>query len=174
MRYGHWEYQGVINDLDYIGFTYRVDFENGLYYFGSKKMWHKVPTSPVDSTSKPFDWKTYTTSSTIVNKMLNDGRRATFTILELYTDYVSLQQAEQKLLREHNVLYNDMCLNATYNGILTEDCEMARRKLISLHQKHNNSAKNTTDKISASVSKLWADPECRKSRLLRKIKAVDL
>lgn len=109
--FGHWNVTNT-NTLDiknYEAFVYEaICNESPHRYIGFKKLRsiHNVES----------DWKTYTTSSDVVEQMLADGYTFTYTILEFFTTAVGAYAYERQLLIEHQVTQSDIWLNKSNGG----------------------------------------------------------
>lgn len=97
---GHWDYPNKnFCTTDYDSFTYKIVFPNkGLYYYGYK-------------TFSKDDWRSYTSSSKLVNHLLSQGEEAEFYIIQLHKTRTCALTYESDLLRDANVPNNPECLN---------------------------------------------------------------
>jgi len=73
MKYGHWEYPGILNPADWVGFVYRIrDLDTNKEYIG-KKFFFKIKKKTVKGRKNKkhvkadSDWKIYTGSSKELN-----------------------------------------------------------------------------------------------------------
>lgn len=82
MKYTWNNYETVVNFKkdNYEGFVYRIEeLDTGMFYYGIKKFWKIVKYPPLKGRKnkrhkkKETDWKTYKTSSPIMQKKLEDN-----------------------------------------------------------------------------------------------------
>ena len=110
----------------YYGFTYRIDYTNGSYYYGKKNFYAEVKTplgkkelaNITDARKKKYkrvkretNWRKYEGS--------NDANGYTIckkTILKCYSTQRELTYREAELLFKKDVLFDDKCLNSNILG----------------------------------------------------------
>nr|WP_314523141.1 hypothetical protein [uncultured Rahnella sp.] len=70
-------------DGGYAGFVYMIEFpETGQVYYGMKQIYQRVKTAnKIKPTSKENGWRGYTSSSKVVNRMIEEGMEYKKTIL---------------------------------------------------------------------------------------------
>lgn len=117
----HWTYQGKILEEapeDMYGFVYMITTPEGLKYIGKKQFFSirrkKVPGKTRRKvTRKESDWKTYSSSSDIIKKMLKasgpEGFR--FEVLVLCETKGQLSYAEEYLQFLYHALPDENFLN---------------------------------------------------------------
>lgn len=73
----------VLLDGSYAGFVYMIEFpETGMVYYGMKQIYQRVKTAnKIKPTSKENGWRGYTSSSKVVNRMIEEGMEYKKTIL---------------------------------------------------------------------------------------------
>lgn len=73
----------VLLDGSYAGFVYMIEFpETGMVYYGMKQIYQRVKTAnKIKPTSKENGWREYTSSSKVVNRMIEEGMKYKKTIL---------------------------------------------------------------------------------------------
>ena len=116
MIYGHWDISvvGQFNPEDYYGFVYIVtNITTNRKYIGKKFFWFsgkkqirnktKAGTHTVKTLTES-DWKTYTTSSKVINAEIAAGEKFTFKILSLHYDKGNIAYAEVETMVQHDVL----------------------------------------------------------------------
>ena len=106
VMYGHWTTD--LEVLKYNAFVYYLEFDNGKKYIGAKKIF--------DIYGNETDWKTYTSSSTNVHKLLETNKLKTCRIIQVYNSWEEALVGEENFLRENNVLRDDSYLNASIGG----------------------------------------------------------
>lgn len=109
----NWPHSHTINIDDYYGFVYRVtDLHNNMEYIGKKTFWFRVAKKPLKGrknrrlSKKESDWKTYTTSSKIINALIEEHgmERFKFEIIKLCKTKMELRYNEVKIQWENLVL----------------------------------------------------------------------
>lgn len=69
-------------DGNYCGFVYIFQFEDGTSYVGSKQIYKRVKSaSKIRGNSVENGWRDYTSSSNVVNRLIDEGMQYTRTIL---------------------------------------------------------------------------------------------
>jgi len=106
-NYGHWKlwFVGRFDPNDYLGFIYRVTFLlTGEEYIG-KKQFHRMNRAGTKRFG-PSDWKSYTTSSEHINKLLEEYPMECFCfeIVLLCTTKAILSYAESNILHKLDAL----------------------------------------------------------------------
>ena len=106
--YGHWinhTWESEYSPDDYVGFIYRVTFLlTGEQYIG-KKQFHRMNKTGTKRYG-PSDWKTYTTSSEHISKLLDEYPKECFcfeTLLLCKTKAI-LSYAESNILHKIDAL----------------------------------------------------------------------
>lgn len=100
-----WKYAGDWTEEDltngsYAGFIYMFHFpETGQVYYGSKQIYKRVKTyKKIKPTSIENDWRDYSSSSTTVNKLIDDGTEYERTILWAFPNMNETLLAELSLI----------------------------------------------------------------------------
>ena len=127
MDYGHWctKKVGKFDPVDFLAFTYEIEFVDGSKYIGVKKMWISLKRPPGTykrKPKKPFresKWRSYDTSSNVVAaKMLAGDKIKKRKILNVYTLWGTAMYDEQLLQLKHDVLAEDsVYLNQQVGGM---------------------------------------------------------
>ena len=109
---GHWETTLEFDPDDWFGFIYRVtNLQNNMEYIGRKRL-HRILKKRVKGRKnkktviKESDWQTYTTSSTVINEMIEEFgiKLFKFEIIELCATNGQLSFREVELQWEEKVL----------------------------------------------------------------------
>ena len=110
---------------EYVGFIYRItDTETGEKYIGQKRF-HKTKTLPITKTRKrrkktlvESDWRSYYSSSTIIQQAVTEGLSDRYEreILRFGYSKGDLNFLELKEQMDHNVLFDDTYLNGILNA----------------------------------------------------------
>ena len=130
--YGHWDisHVGEFNSEDYYGFVYLVtNILTGRKYIGKKSMWStctkqvwKKDRSGKKNTkvTKESPWRSYTTSSKLINAEILLGTQFTFEILSLHTSKGTLAYSEVDHMVKRDVLRLKLSNGdrAYYNGCI--------------------------------------------------------
>lgn len=110
MNLGHWNYdKDPFNHDDYFGFIYLItltDPEGRTIRYIGKKQFHSYKKSKRD---KESNWKSYSSSSKHINKLIKDGAPVEFEILQLFETRGGLTAGE--------------CKVQWYLDVLTEKCD---------------------------------------------------
>lgn len=94
----HWIYSGDVDPNAWGSFTYMaVCNETGHKYIGSKTF--------------TADWHYYKTSSSVVKRMIDEGKTFSFSIIELFSGEADAIKAESQLLCYYNVENDPLFLN---------------------------------------------------------------
>lgn len=111
--FGHWTTTLSEIDIDsWVGFIYRItNLENGMMYIG-RKQFHSINRKKIANrvnrkkVIKESNWKTYTSSSSIINQLINDyGKdKFKFEIIELCRTKAELVYREVEIQWEEKVL----------------------------------------------------------------------
>lgn len=127
--YGHWAVFKEVDIKDYLAFTYVITFKNGKKYIGVKKLWKKIKQCPSEFKRGPkcgfieSDWKTYSSSSNLVNEMLQEGiEPESFVIVGWYKTWGKALMAEMELQLANDVLRDPMWLNKQIGGHFNPNC----------------------------------------------------
>jgi len=103
-----------------IGFTYVIEYTNGMFYLGKKNLFKKVVLPRNSKRNKKeviyresTDWKQYTGSSK-ETKGLTIKKKV---VLDIAITNRALTYLETKLLFHNDVLFNDKCLNKNIGGL---------------------------------------------------------
>lgn len=139
---GHWkvletpqiqETGGVIDLAKYIGFVYIITFDDGSRYIGAKKIWKRLTRPPVDFKRGPkkgfeqSDWRTYTSSSNVVNDKISEGvNPSEYLIVGFYDTWGKTLLAEASLQLQVNIFKraegHPVWLNYQIEGMFTPNC----------------------------------------------------
>jgi hypothetical protein len=106
--YGHWQTKIQFNPTDYYGFVYLVtNIATGRMYIGKRSMWSNIRKAVKGRRNRKrlvveSNWRSYTTSSTQINKEILEGQQFKYEILSLHKSKSSLGYAEveQMILRD--------------------------------------------------------------------------
>lgn len=93
---GHWEYPYKFDTDQWFGFVYCIENKTtNQFYIGKKQLWHGGKRKS-RTYGKPMAWKTYTGSSTALNKdIIKYGKNNfSFEIIDLYKTKGGLYYAE--------------------------------------------------------------------------------
>lgn len=127
--FGHWTVLKEVDINEYIGFVYVVKFENGKKYIGAKKIWKRIKTPPSSFKRGPrlgfeeSDWKTYTTSSKLVNALIEENINVEeFVIVGWYKSWGKTLMAEMEMQLANDVLIDDAWLNKQIGGHFNPSC----------------------------------------------------
>jgi hypothetical protein len=126
---GHWKKElsyRTFGDIQKIlfGFVYKITLPNGLWYIGSKQFYSKKKLKPLKGKTRArrtvaeSDWKTYISSSNLINEYIekNGKEGISFEILELvYGGKFELKYCEMQYQVLKNCLFEDTCLNGIIN-----------------------------------------------------------
>lgn len=110
MDYGHWDISavGAFNPADFFGFLYEIEERaTGKTYVGKKVFsFKRQKTKANKSRTKDSDWRTYTSSSALINDMIAEqGKDAfSFRIVMLCAGKCMLGYEEESLQRAKDVL----------------------------------------------------------------------
>ena len=136
MDLGHWQYSKVFDPTEWFGFIYRIiDNTNGMEYIG-KKQFTKYRRKIIKNRKNraiirsESDWRTYTSSSDILNNAIKEKGKENFSflIISLHKTKSSLSYAEVEAQIMENVFratlgngskkfYNKMIYVNIKNGI---------------------------------------------------------
>lgn len=121
MDYGHWTTSIKFDVNEILAFVYVATcIETGQKYIGVKKCWVSIKKPPCEysrrTSFKESNWKKYTTSSKVVNRMIEEGKTFHFHILETFTVWGEALYEESVLLIENGVLTSDKWLNQSIGG----------------------------------------------------------
>jgi len=104
-------------------FVYKIVFASGEYYIGKKNLYSTRRLPPLKGkkrkrvVTKESDWRTYTSSSDLVNQKINDGEPvASMQILHLCKAKGVATWLELKEMILHDVLCNPLALNLNILG----------------------------------------------------------
>jgi hypothetical protein len=126
---GHWVISENVSvfgkeEGDYFGIVYKITLPNDFWYIGSKQMQSKKKMKPlkgkVNARRKivESDWKTYTSSSNIINDYISKNGKdgISFEILYLVKGgKFELKYCEMKEQVLKNCLFDDKCMNGIIN-----------------------------------------------------------
>ena len=124
----NWLLNGVeivsIPDSTMYGFTYRINYTDGTYYYGKKSFVRQVKLKPRKDDRKnakrlvwkESDWKKYVGSSKKAIAKAKAGLIESKHILELAPTKRALTYMETRLLFFHDVLFDDDCVNDCIGG----------------------------------------------------------
>lgn len=140
--YGHWNCKFKI-DLDkHVAFLYKLTCDDKVY-IGVKKFYKGIFELPIGD-AKESNWKTYTSSSKIVNRMISENKVFYFEILEVFVSYPDALSREHQILSENDVYNNSSFLNLS-KGYTTD----------------RNKLEESYSAISKSIKILWEDETYR-------------
>jgi len=126
MNKGHWIYNGPDFEIsEYEGFCYLItNILSGRKYIGKKSFWSRTTKKIVGKrnkrVTKESNWKTYTSSSKIINEEIGSGETFTYEIISLHTSKGALAYAEVDNLVRRDAL-RSRSANGTrsyYNGCI--------------------------------------------------------
>lgn len=108
--YGHWEIaKNITKNNSSAAFTYIVWFpEIYMFYIGVKKLFRP--------NGDEYKWRSYTSSSKAVNKLIQEGQRVEYLITNWFDDFcdaISAETSEQLTVNAHK---NPWCLNKCITG----------------------------------------------------------
>lgn len=132
--YGHWNIDAVgpFNPADYRGFIYEITQKStGKSYIGKKVfLFKRKKTKSNKSRTKDSDWRTYTSSSELLNTLIEEAGKDDFEfrILTLCTGQCMLTYCELEQQFAHDVLrarlpngerkyFNNTIGHMNYSGI---------------------------------------------------------
>lgn len=141
-HFGHWKVlntpqmkrEGGIVDLSkYIGFVYVISFSDGTKYIGAKKIWKRITRPPNTFKRGPnkgfeqSDWRSYTSSSSVVNERIENGVLPTeYLIVGFYDTWGKTLYAEATLQIKVNIFEpmdgKYVWLNFQIEGMFTKSC----------------------------------------------------
>lgn len=129
MSYGHWSVLKEADIRDYLGFVYVITFDDGRKYIGAKKIWKRIKTAPSTFKRGPkagfeeSDWKSYTSSSSEVNKLINENiNPKEYLIVGWYSTWGKTLMAEMEMQLANDVLRDSMWLNKQIGGQFNPNC----------------------------------------------------
>lgn len=111
---------------NYYGFTYRIDYTDGTYYYGKKNFYSEVKTplgkkelaGLTDGRKKKYkqikretNWRKYEGSHDATGHTISKK-----SILKCYSTARCLTYGEAELLFKRDVLFDDKCLNSNILG----------------------------------------------------------
>lgn len=144
--YGHWKCKFEIDINCCVAFLYKLSF-NDKIYIGIKKFWKVIFELPI-ANAKESNWKTYSSSSKVVHRMISEGCEFEYEILEVFVSYADALTREHEILSENDVYNNDTFLN------LSKGYSTSRNKL-----------EERRKAISKSIKQLWKDETYRKKTI---------
>lgn len=104
-----WNEEEITNG-EYVGFVYVFQFEDGSSYIGSKQMYKRVKdVKKLKPESIENGWRTYSSSSKIVNQKIDDGEQYKKTILWAFPTMRETLLIEAALILNEGLKPN--CLN---------------------------------------------------------------
>lgn len=126
---GHWLLDENVEvfgkeESEYFGMVYSITLPNGFWYIGSKQFVSKRKLKPLKGKTRArrsiveSDWKTYSSSSNIINKYISEnGKKGIqFKILSLVKGgKFELKYCEMKYQVLKNCLFEENCLNGIIN-----------------------------------------------------------
>lgn len=142
-HFGHWSVletpeilasEGVVDLSKYIGFVYVISFSDGTKYIGAKKIWKRIAKPPNTFKRGPrkgfeqSDWRSYTSSSNVVNERIEDGVLPTeYLIVGFYDSWGKTLYAEALLQIKVNIFERiegeeRVWLNYQIDGTFTASC----------------------------------------------------
>lgn len=146
MDYGHWNIDAVgeFDPVDYFGFIYEITQRStGKSYIGKKFFKFKRKKTKKDkSRTKESDWRDYTSSSELLNEMIDEAGKDDFEfkILILCTGRCMLTYCELEQQFAHDVLrarlpngerkyFNNTIGHLNYSGIEKQTQEACQKRL---------------------------------------------
>ena len=144
--WGHWDISAVgeFDPADYFGFIYIIEQKStGRSYLGKKFFKHKrKKTIANKSRTKESDWREYTSSSELLNEVIEEAGKDDFVfrILTLCTGRCMLTYCELEQQFAHDVLrarlpngerkyYNNTVGHLNYSGIEKQTQEARQKQL---------------------------------------------
>lgn len=95
---------------DFVGFVYMFQFEDGSLYIGSKQLYKRVKdVKKLKPESEENGWRTYSSSSKIVNQKIEDGEKYRKTILWAFSSMKETLLVEAALILSVGMQPN--CIN---------------------------------------------------------------
>lgn len=146
---------GEFDWREYWGFVYEIKNEkDGRSYIGSKVFRFKVRTKKDGTNTSMSDWKTYTSSSKEVNRLLDDNINFSFNILSLHKTKKGMLQCESSLQVELDVLkakdldgsrlfYNGNILGEKFINVGTEPFSEERKRKIGENRDYSKGLQGT-------------------------------
>jgi hypothetical protein len=142
--YGHWNIDavGTFDPKDFFGFIYEIEQKSsGKAYVGKKFFKFKRQKTKADkSRTKDSDWRTYTSSSDLLNDLIDDAGKDDFTfrIVRLCSGRCELTYSEQEIQFARDVLrarlpngerkyFNRTIAHMLFTGIEKQTAETQRK-----------------------------------------------
>lgn len=113
-----WSEQDLLNG-NYCGFVYIFQFEDGTSYVGSKQIYKRVKSaSKIRDNSVENGWRDYTSSSNVVNRLINEGMQYTRTILWAFPTMSETLLVETILISTEGLKANNLNLSIMHKSRL--------------------------------------------------------
>jgi len=119
-KWGHWNCELDCIPEEAIGFVYKIiDNTTGEFYIGLKNIVKKLTRPPLKGKKRKrrslveSDWKTYCSSGSRAEDILENKENYTFEILSFHNSKSDLKIEETRLIIEH--VYEKQCLNQMVN-----------------------------------------------------------
>lgn len=141
--YGHWNCKFEIDFNTTVSFVYKITVMEHQY-IGFKNLYKKVYELPLPIVKSESNWKTYTSSSRLVNHILKNNNMAKFEILKTFESMSQAMEYERVLLCNVDAMNNPLYLNNS-NGFCLSSPELIDRDIA----------------ISNSIKILWEDETYR-------------
>ncbi|WP_440482859.1 hypothetical protein [Serratia marcescens] len=113
-----WSEQDLLNG-NYCGFVYIFQFEDGTSYVGSKQIYKRVKSaSKIRDNSVENGWREYTSSSNVVNRLIDEGMQYTRTILWAFPTMSETLLVETILISTEGLKANNLNLSIMHKSRL--------------------------------------------------------
>ncbi|HGH4750362.1 TPA: hypothetical protein ACJIXE_004284 [Serratia marcescens] len=113
-----WSEQDLLNG-NYCGFVYIFQFEDGTSYVGSKQIYKRVKSaSKIRDNSVENGWRDYTSSSNVVNRLIDEGMQYTRTILWAFPTMSETLLVETILISTEGLKANNLNLSIMHKSRL--------------------------------------------------------
>ncbi|WP_274871994.1 hypothetical protein [Serratia marcescens] len=113
-----WSEQDLLNG-NYCGFVYIFQFEDGTSYVGSKQIYKRVKSaSKIRDNSVENGWREYTSSSNVVNRLIDEGMQYTRTILWAFPTMSETILVETILISTEGLKANNLNLSIMHKSRL--------------------------------------------------------
>lgn len=129
MEYGHWDISlvGEFSPMDFIGFCYVIEFNDGTKYIGSKKLWKGIDCAPNCGDRTESIWRFYKSSQKRTINKYNEHKSTTkLIILSLHKTYAEVLFEENRLHKENDVGNNHLFLNLKQASTCVETSDIAK------------------------------------------------
>ncbi|HFF9491281.1 hypothetical protein PTR91_00685 [Serratia bockelmannii] len=113
-----WSEEDLLNG-NYCGFVYIFQFEDGTSYVGSKQIYKRVKSAnKIRDNSVENGWRDYTSSSNVVNRLIDEGMQYTRTILWAFPTMSETLLVETILISTEGLKANNLNLSIMHKSRL--------------------------------------------------------